>query len=376
MLPPIKIKSRRRLWRVWPGVTLAVIAAVIFAFWGADWVWVRGNGIVAGELTSVSPIVQARLKTRFVKCLDHVKRGQRVAEFVNEETVESAAQQLAALQLLLTQARAGIEIANRLAQAAAKLVESQTALLNVQTAVLKAEDGLVKNKYVAVLAWEQAKASVAQADANTKAAEFVYQAKRADEQKAKLDAEDLQKRIDIFVHSPELNGHFYLTAPKDGIVTECTATPGQSVAAGTPIFSIYNPDDTFAVVFFDPNYISRIASGQLFEIRVQGIDEPVTGRVTDFYPELSALPTSLTRYFWQKEIWSQFVPVQLEFADLNATQRSKLFAWAQLSVSRRRSWSAPDATAAAPVSWQWVQQRLGWAWQFVAASSAQQRMDR
>jgi multidrug efflux pump subunit AcrA (membrane-fusion protein) len=104
MLPPIKIKSRRRLWRVWPGVTLAAIAGVIFSLWGADWVWVRGNGIVAGELTSVSPIVQARLKTRFVKCLDHVKRGQRVAEFVNEATVESAAQQLAALQLQLTQA--------------------------------------------------------------------------------------------------------------------------------------------------------------------------------------------------------------------------------------------------------------------------------
>jgi multidrug resistance efflux pump len=334
MLPPIKIKSRRRLWRVWPGVTLAAIAGVIFSLWGADWVWVRGNGIVAGELTSVSPIVQARLKTRFVKCLDHVKRGQRVAEFVNEATVESAAQQLAALQLQLTQARAGIEIADRQAQAAAKLVESQTALLKVQTAVLKAEEGLVKNKYVAGLAWEQAKAAVARADADTKAAEFVYQTKRADEQKAKLDAEVLQKRIDNFVNSPELIGHFYLTAPKDGIVTQCTVTPGEVVAARTPIFSIYNPDDTFAVVFFDPNYVSRVASGQLFQIRVQGIDEPVTGRVTAFFPELSALPYSLTRYFWQQEKWSQFVPVRLDFVNLSEDQSSRLFASAHLSAWR------------------------------------------
>jgi len=332
MLPPIKIKSRRSLWRVWPGVTLAAIAGVIFSSWGADWVWVRGNGIVAGELTSVSPIVQARLKTRFVKCLDHVKRGQRVAEFVNEATVESAAQQLAALQLQLTQARAGIEIADRQAQAAAKLVESQTALLTVQTAVLKAEEGLVKNKYVAVLAWEQAKAAVARADADTKAAEFVYQTKRADEQKAKLDAEVLQKRIDNFVNSPELIGHFYLTAPKDGIVTQCTVRPGEVVAARTPIFSIYNPDDTYAVVFFDPNYVSRVASGQLFQIRVQGIDEPVTARVTAFFPELSALPPSLTRYFWQQEKWSQFVPVRLDFVNLSEDQSSRLFASAQLSA--------------------------------------------
>jgi hypothetical protein len=56
--------------------------------------------------------------------------------------------------------------------------------------------------------------------------------------------------------------------------------------------------------------------------------------VTGFYPKLSALPQSLTRYFWQQEMWSQYVPVRLDFTHPTAAQREKIFAWAQLSASR------------------------------------------
>lgn len=374
VLPPVKY--RRRLWRVRLRTMLFAIGAAILAVFAADRAWIRGNGIVAGELTAVSPIVQARLQQLFVHCLDHVTRGQRLAEFTNEAAVQFAAQQLQQLQLQLTQARSGIDIADHEAQAAGKLVDAQDALLQQQIAVLKAEDELVKKHIVAELVWQQAKAAVGRADAETRAAEFVYQTKRADQKMAELNAEVLQKRIESFMNSPELTGHFYLTAPKDGMVTECTARQGEVIAARTPIFSIFNPSDTYAVVFFGPRDIAKMDRGQSFEISIEGIETPVTGRVTDFYPELSALPSSLTRYFWQRETWSQFVPVRLDFTDLSATQRSKLFAWAQLSASRWGGWSAADATATASVSWQWVQQHLSWAWQFVTASSARQPMDR
>jgi multidrug efflux pump subunit AcrA (membrane-fusion protein) len=107
---------------------LFTIGVAIIAGFATDRAWIRGNGIVAGELTAVSPIVQARLQRLFVRCLDHVTRGQRLAEFDNEATAEAAAQQLQQLQLQLTQARAAIDIADREAEAAHKLVEAQTAL--------------------------------------------------------------------------------------------------------------------------------------------------------------------------------------------------------------------------------------------------------
>src|ERR1700694_5567974 len=115
----ISVSTRRpvrRLWRIGPRTILFTIGAAILAGFAADRAWVRANGIVAGELTAVSPIVQARLEQVLVKCLDHVTRGQSLAEFRNEATVESASQQLQQLQLQLTQAQAQINIDEQMAQ--------------------------------------------------------------------------------------------------------------------------------------------------------------------------------------------------------------------------------------------------------------------
>lgn len=166
MLPPVKIRSRtRRLWWIRPRIILVAVGAAILAAFVADRTWVRGNGIVAGELTAVSPIVQARIQKLFVRCLDHVTRGQVLAEFINEAAVQFAGQQLQQLQLQLSQARATIDIADRQAAAARKLVEAQEALLKQQIAVLQAEDELRKSHFVAELVWQQAKAAVERADA-------------------------------------------------------------------------------------------------------------------------------------------------------------------------------------------------------------------
>jgi multidrug resistance efflux pump len=354
---------------------LFAIGAVLVGAIAVDRVWIRGNGIVAGELTAISPIVQARLEKLFVQCLDRVTRGQRLAEFRNEATEEAAAQQLLQLELQLTQARAAIGIADRQAQVAQKLVEAQRAVLKQQTAILKAQEELSKKQFVATLVYEQAKAAVDRADSETRAAEFVYETKIADKQKAELDAEVLQRRIDSYKASPELSGHFYLTAPKDGIVTQCVAHQGEVIAARTTIFSIFNPDETYAIVFFDPSDTTRLARGQSFNVSIQGIPEPVTGTVTDFYPELSALPTSLTRYFWQQEMWSQYVPVRLDFANLSTAQRGKLFAWAQLSASRWQGLDASSfasASSFATVTWDWTRRRAIEAWQFISTGNARQ----
>ena len=337
---------------------VVAVAALALAF-VLDRTWVRANGIVAGELVAVSPIVQARLQKLFVRCLDHVTRGQRLAEFNNEATVEFAAQQLQQMQLQLTQAREQVNIDVQQGEAAKKLVEAQDVLWKQQIAILDAETQLLQHHYVAELIWEQAKAAVSRADAETRAAEFVYETKKADLKRAQLDVEILEKRIASFVDSPELTGHFYLTAAKDGIITECTGREGEVIAARTAIFSIFNPNDTYAVVFFDPNEIAKVARDQTYNITIQGIDKPVKAKVTDFYPELSALPTSLTRYFWQREMWSQYIPVRLDFENLDESQRNRVFAWAQLSASRFDGGGIRDLGRAASASWHWVQSHFG-----------------
>jgi multidrug resistance efflux pump len=370
--PPIKIGATpRRLWWIRPRSILLFVALAILAVFVVDRLWIRGNGIVAGELTAESPIIQATLKRLYVKCLDHVTRGQRLAEFMNNSLAQAADQQIQQLELQLSQARAEIDIADREADTAYKLVDAQDALLKQQAAVLKAEDELRQQKFVAELVWAQAQAAVDRADAEKRAAEFVYETKKADKKMAEASVGILEKRIESYKNSPELTGHFYLTAAKDGVVTECTAQEGEVIAAQTPILRIFNPADTYAVVFFSPADSGRLARGQTFDINVQGLDKPVKGTLTDFYPELSALPGSLTRFFWQKQMWSQFIPVRLDFVGLDADQQSAPFAWAQLSVSRWDGWNTAGVAAMATSSWDWARQHILGAWHMVATNSAQ-----
>jgi multidrug resistance efflux pump len=358
--PPVRTRAvARRLWWIRPRSVLIAVGAAILGWFVLDRSWIRGNGIVAGELTAESPIVQARLERLFVKCLDHVSKGQRLAEFYNEAMVQLAGQELQQLQFQLAQARAEIEIADREAQAAQKLTDAQNALLQQQVAVLEAESKLKEQKFVADLVWQQAKAAVDRADAETRAAQFVYETKRADQKMAEVSVDVLQKRINSYVNSPELTGHFYLTAAKEGIVTECTAREGEVIAARTPILSIFNPKDTYAVVFFDPSDRSKLFRGQVFDVTAQGMANGITATLTDFYPELSALPSSLTRFFWQKEMWSQFVPTRLEFANLDPEQLSRIFAWSQISASRRADWGLPDLTQLSSDWWHGLQQYVG-----------------
>jgi multidrug resistance efflux pump len=358
--PPVRTRAvARRLWWIRPRSVLIAVGAAILGWFVLDRSWIRGNGIVAGELTAESPIVKARLERLFVKCLDHVSKGQRLAEFYNEAMVQLAGQELQQLQFQLAQARAEIEIADREAQAAQKLTDAQNALLQQQVAVLEAESKLKEQKFVADLVWQQAKAAVDRADAETRAAQFVYETKRADQKIAEVSVDVLQKRINSYVNSPELTGHFYLAAAKEGIVTECTAREGEVIAARTPILSIFNPKDTYAVVFFDPSDRSKLFRGQVFDVTAQGMANGITATLTDFYPELSALPSSLTRFFWQKEMWSQFVPTRLEFANLDPEQLSRIFAWSQISASRRADWGLPDLTQLSSDWWHGLQQYVG-----------------
>jgi hypothetical protein len=124
-------------------------------------------------------------------------------------------------------------------------------------------------------------------------------------------------------------------------------------------------------VFFDPSDLPNLAPGQYFAVSIGGIDEAVPARIAGFYPELAALPRSLTRYFWQQEKWSQYAPVRLDFDRLSAAQKSKLFAGAQLSASRWQGLSLPGSSVR-----QWVARQFDGVWHLGASAFAQQPTDR
>ena len=80
---------------------------------------------------------------------------------------------------------------------------------------------------------------------------------------AAVSVAELQKRIDSYKNLPELTGHFYITAAKDGTVTECTLRgEGEVIAARTPIMTIFSPSDDHARSFSSTRATGRNYPGE------------------------------------------------------------------------------------------------------------------
>lgn len=326
---------RRRAFRRY--VVLAVILLAIAAFAYFDRGWISGDGIVVGQLSPVNPISQVRVKKLLSKCLDYVSRGQVLAQLENEVTAQAADQQLRQLELQLADARAEAAVADKEAEAARRYLDAQSAVRDQLQEVLKAQSEMVKNNYTATLVWQQAKADLAKAQSETQAAAFVVQSKEAEGRRATVEADLTEKRIAAFRDSPELQGRYDLKAPKAGYLTECNAYEGAVVDADTVLYQVFNPADAYAIVFLSPSDAPRLTPGDTVEIRIGGIEAPIAARITGFYPELSGMPDSLTRYFWEQEKWSQYEPIRLDFVGLSDVQQRGLKSFAQVSVSMWRS---------------------------------------
>jgi multidrug resistance efflux pump len=267
------------------------------------------------------------------RCLDYVSRGQAIAVLENEFTVEAATQQLQQLQLELLRAKSDVEVATKEADAAEQYYQAQLAVQHQMEQVYKSEAQLRAEDYVAALVYDKAKGDLAKASADAEAADFVTKTKLEDKRRAELSVKLLSDRIQSYQNSPELMGSYELHAPKAGYLTECNAQVGQVINATTKLYEVFNPTDAFAVAFMSPEDAHRVKPGDRVEMTIGGVAGPVVAEVAGFYPELSGLPTALTRYFWEQEKWSQFEPVRFNFIHLNDDQQRQIKASAQISIS-------------------------------------------
>lgn len=334
---PRKRYLPRALWRA---IAVLLLGAAVVAALIVSASWLRGEGMIVGELTSVNPITQMRVKKVLVECLQPVRHGQVLARLENELTMETVRQQIDQLTIELDQARSSVEAAANQAAAARQLHDARIAVRGQLQLVLDAQSRLLDQHHIASLAWQKSKSDVVRAEAEAQAARYVYETKLEDRRRAQIRARLIEKLIESLRSSPELMGSVDLLAPKDGYLTQCDARAGEVVDASTALFRIFNPHDAFAVVFLDPGDAERRDVGDALEIEIDGIHGSVHGVITGFYPQFSALPDALTRYFWQQERWSSFAPVRVQLDGLDDAQRARLRASARVYVS---AWDLPDS---------------------------------
>lgn len=295
--------------------------------------WITADGIVVGDLAEVSPVDIGRIVKVYGHCLQYVSRGQPIADLENESITADARQKIKELEINAAEANADEEIAQAEAAAARAYHDAQEAVHAQTQAVFNAQTQLLKGKYVASLVWEKAKYDVVQSEANALAAQYLVQTKLDDARKAKLMADLTRERIAQLGQSPALMGTYHLLAAKEGYLTQCNATVGAVVNSGAALYQIFNPNDAYIVAFVDPTDATRVHHGDRLDVTITGLEGAVHGVVSGFFPELSGLPDSLTRYFWQREKWSQFEPLRIDFADLSDKQREAIRAGAQVSIS-------------------------------------------
>jgi multidrug resistance efflux pump len=107
-----------------------------------------------------------------------------------------------------------------------------------------------------------------------------------------------------------------LRAPKAGVITECGYLPGAVVDAGISVFVIFDPTESYVEAYFEPAAVQRLRVGMKGSVRLPGFADALELPVTSIDTVITRRPEELTRYFWQREQWTQYQPVRFSLKSL------------------------------------------------------------
>lgn len=139
--------------------------------------------------------------------------------------------------------------------------------------------------------------------------------------------------LDIAVQTAELAlSNATVKAPLDGVVSLRSVEPGQTISAGTPLFTIVNLDEIQFDAAASVNLSAMVAAGQPTAVAVTGLDGQVfAGTVTRVNP----VSISGTRT----------VPIYIQLDNAEGNLRGGMFATGQIVVAEKPQAHAVSAAA-------------------------------
>lgn len=139
--------------------------------------------------------------------------------------------------------------------------------------------------------------------------------------------------LDIAVQTAQLAlDNATVKAPLDGVVAARSVEPGQTISAGTPLFTIVNLDDMEFDAAASVNSSAMVAAGQQATVAVTGLEgQTFTGTVTRVNP----VAVSGTRT----------VPIYVELTNTDGSLRGGMFATGQIIVAEKADAQAVAAAA-------------------------------
>jgi len=253
----------------------------------------RVQGYVEGEYVYVASPLAGALESLYVQRGTQVKAGDPLFALEGEPekaAVDEAAQRLAQARATLEDLKKG-KRPTEVEAVEAQLGQAKAALALSQEELARQEQ-LLSSGATTPQAVDHARASrdqdrqrVAQLEADLKTAQL---GGRSD-QVAAADAN--VRALEAALVKAQWNlSQKRQTAPQPGLVFDTLYRPGEWVAAGRPVVSLLPPENIKVRAFVPETRIAAIGPGDSVQVTVDGLPEPITGRVSFISPRAEYTP--------------------------------------------------------------------------------------
>ena len=325
---------------------------VVGSFYGIRWLHYyfthasTDDARVKGNLISVSPMVQGKIRLLPVQEGNHVEKGQLIAQLREEDyqaRVDVASGDVKAIEAALNEASADLimvkeKTEKEVHQATAVMHASQARLKEAKAELLLAQlnfnrtDKLYKSKSISasemdkvasVIELGRAKVVRAEEEINENKAklnvavantgEVTLKQKRMEsakgkleEAKAKLEAERLKL------------AHTTVTSPIDGVVAKKIANIGEVIKPGQPVCVIIDLNNIWLEANLEETKVEHVRPGQLVDLKVDAYSKTeFAGKVVSIgaatASEFSLIPESRSAGNFTKV--TQRIPIRIEVID-------------------------------------------------------------
>ncbi len=251
------------------------------------------QGYVEGEFVYVASPLAGQLESLYVERGDQVKAGDRL--FALDNAPETAARDEARRRL--AQARSQLEDAKKARRPSeiesieAQLKQARAALsfseVEFQRQEKLAQSGSVSQQAYdrALSARDQDRQHVAQLEADLQTANLgsrIDQIEAADANVRAQEATLARAEWDLSQKSQ--------FAPQAGVVFDTLYRQGDWVAAGRPVVALLPPQNIKVRAFVPEPMLGSIHLGESVKVKVDGLPEPVTGKVSFISPKVEFTP--------------------------------------------------------------------------------------
>ena len=301
---------------------------------------------VKGNLISVSPTVQGKIRLLPVQEGNRVEKGQLIAQLREEDyqaQVDVASGDVKAIEAALNEAGADLIMAKEktekeVQQATAVMHASQARLKEAKAELLLAQlnfnrtEKLYKSKSISASVMDQvasaielARAKVVRAEeeinenkakfkvavANT--GEVTLKQKRMESAKGKLEEAKAKLKAERLKLA-----HTTVTSPLEGVVAKKIANVGEVVKPGQPVCVIIDLNNIWVEANLEETKIEHVRSGQLVDLKVDAYPKTeFTGKVVSIgaaaASEFSLIPESRSAGNFTKV--TQRIPIRIEVVD-------------------------------------------------------------